>query len=855
LLPGAMSRAILQSSALDREFDGGSSGSLHTPSSSSKEKPGRRGTPLSLSSNVASLWSSGTQPVSDEFTLERIARDITAVMAGEAENREREIQRALAREKFTINRLNFGEIELYGREQELSVLTDVFQSIIAAAKKEARVGIVMVKGRAGTGKSRLCSELRRKVVSKKGFFLGGKFDLQNRKEPYTGIMTALADLPAQVSALGDEYRSGLCSRLEEAIGGESHILTSLAPGLAPLFPYAAQAGAELRDDKFETRSIRLHYIFRQLIGCICSPDHPVVFVVDDMHWSDTSSLSLLSSLASDKTLSSLLLLATYREEEIHDSHPSITAFEELRDHRNVTLRSISVAGLDQMATHSIVSTALRSSGERTLKLAEIVHQKSNGNAMYTIQFLRSLYEDGLLKFNLGSMSWTWDDLSIQSRSVTDNVVDLTTAKLQRLDPSTREILQVASCLGQTFDERKLKSAMADPGVRELLASSSNGTEMPVAGQSSDLTDCLCKLVEDGVIDYRHQLDSFCFVHDLIQEAASNLIPNEIRAKLHCSVGLCLLQDAESLDDKFFFRAVELSNIGLEGLSDSERMRMSRFNEAAAQKATERACFSSALKYYEEGLRCLGSDPWLTDQALALSLSSGAVEAAFCSGDFETMEARMTSVLSQPIPIEAKVRVYLTRILSYSARELNDLCLATGRQVLIDMGMSTLPMHPGKGHVIIEFLRTKMALRRHTEESLKNLPLLEDKRWFQAMSVVDMMQAVAYCTDQDFFAVMNLRMLRWTLKHGVCRFSPTVFATYGIILCTLNEIDAGQMMGRYKISLLMRQCLSLMRRSHPCQQGHWRWICRSALTQDLREPKQSFACMTSSYIGSATCDRF
>jgi predicted ATPase len=120
-----------------------------------------------------------------------------------------------------------------------------------------------------------------------------------------------------------------------------------------------------------------------------------------------------------------------------------------------------------------------------------------------------------------------------------------------------------------------------------------------------------------------------------------------------------------------------------------------------------------------------------------------------------------------------------------------------------MGMSTLPKNPGKGHVLVEFLKTKIALRNHTEQSLKALPLLEDERWYQAMSIVDMMQAVAYCTDQNFFAVMNLRMLRWTLKHGVCRFSPTVFATYGIILCTVNEIEAGQVMGALTVKSFSR----------------------------------------------------
>jgi histidine kinase len=142
----------------------------------------------------------------------------------------------------------------------------------------------------------------------------------------------------------------------------------------------------------------------------------------------------------------------------------------------------------------------------------------------------------------------------------------------------------------------------------------------------------------------------------------------------------------------------------------------------------------------------------------------------------------------------QVRVYLTRILSYGAQDKNALAIATGRQVLIDMGITRLPRRPGTRHVIAELLKTKWALRNHTEESLLALPTLEDKRWLQAMSIIDMMQAVAYCSDMNLFAVMNLRMLRWTVRYGVCRFSPTVLATYGVVLCQIGELRTAQLYG-------------------------------------------------------------
>lgn len=140
-------------------------------------------------------------------------------------------------------------------------------------------------------------------------------------------------------------------------------------------------------------------------------------------------------------------------------------------------------------------------------------------------------------------------------------------------------------------------------------------------------------------------------------------------------------------------------------------------------------------------------------------------------------------------------MYLTRILSFGAQDRNVTAMETGRSVLMEMGVTKLPLRPNTLNVLVELIKTKIALRSHTEESLKALPALENKKWRQAMSIIDMMQAIAYCSDINFFAVMNLRMVRWTVKHGVCIFSPSAFATYGIILAGLNELNTARSMGK------------------------------------------------------------
>jgi predicted ATPase len=289
------------------------------------------------------------------------------------------------------------------------------------------------------------------------------------------------------------------------------------------------------------------------------------------------------------------------------------------------------------------------------------------------------------------------------------------------------------------------------------------------------------------------------VHDTIHEAALHLIPDVDRIKLHSEVGRRLLRSAEHIlcprfSEIYFLRAVELSNSGAHLLAENESLELSKHNLEAGLKAMSKAAFPSSLKYMEEGLKLLGPLRWEKQPKLTLHLVNGAAEASYCCGDFVAMEKHLESVLTRDLPIYDKVRCYLTRILSYGAQDCNGLALETGRSVLIEMNVPMLPKKPGLLHVFVELMKAKRCLKKYDQQSLLSLPALEDHRWYQAMSVVDMMNAIAYCSDINFFAVMNLRMMRWTLSHGVCKFSPTAFCTYGIILCGLGELKEAHMFG-------------------------------------------------------------
>jgi AAA ATPase domain len=470
---------------------------------------------------AATVAATGRAPSHNELSV-RIVQEMSLVLdADEDWDRHQKIQRALQRHNFTLHRLRLSDLELFGRERELNELLEVFHGVTSAVDPSAttkpdqpKVAVINVVGRAGTGKTRLCDELRGAVANRDGiFFLRGKFDPQSRREPLTGLVDALSGLKDQVVARGEDFAGAMRANLTEAIGNDAQALASIVPGIEQLVtdvdlasttsrdiecaqePHSLDAGSDPPaidavtkktatapkvelveaggiDDEVTTRSSRLQYLFRQLFRCVCHPSHPVVLMLDDVQWCDEATLSLLLSVVSDPSLSSMVVLATCREEEADAQHPWTVFLDNLiACHASkVAVRHVPLDNLCQPAVLSIVQAALRCSEERTVGLAEIVHHKSSGNVLYAIQFLSSLYDDGLLRFNVGSMSWAWDERAVQARFVTANVVDLTTAKLQKLPPLLQALLMMAACLGRTFDRTLLELVMNQERVVALVGS-------------------------------------------------------------------------------------------------------------------------------------------------------------------------------------------------------------------------------------------------------------------------------------------------------------------------------------------------------------------------------------------------
>jgi predicted ATPase len=194
--------------------------------------------------------------------------------------------------------------------------------------------------------------------------------------------------------------------------------------------------------------------FERFIGAFASREHPLVLFIDDLQWADAASLEMLALSAISPDLKYVLLIGAYRDNEVGPTHPLRQAIENMRQAgrapRVMELRPLSSAHLRELVTGALHCSAVEAE-----PLTKLVHQKTEGNPFFAIQFLTRLYQDGLIKFDRETLGWKWDVQQISARGYTDNVVDLVVVKLDRLPPATRDVMTLAASIGDVVDGQTL----------------------------------------------------------------------------------------------------------------------------------------------------------------------------------------------------------------------------------------------------------------------------------------------------------------------------------------------------------------------------------------------------------------
>ena len=331
--------------------------------------------------------------------------------------------------------------KLYGREVEINSLLKHFENV-CSGKSE----IVLVAGHSGVGKTAIIGELDKPIVKNRGYLISGKFDQYNQNIPYSAIIQAFQEIIHIILTQTEDQVSLWKGKILSELSVNSRIIIDVIPDLALIVgeqPEAVLLGPRESQNRF-------NLVLKQFISIFAKKEHPLALFLDDLQWADPSTINLLNTLFTESDIRYLLIIGSYRDNFVHNSHPLQLSLNEMKD-KGVNINNISLSSLNITHINQMVSETLNRNPKDTISLSELVLSKTNGNPFFIRQFLKSLNDENLIELIPKKGNWQWDLEKIFKVGITDNVVDLMVGRIQKLPKSTVDLLKIAACIGSRFD--------------------------------------------------------------------------------------------------------------------------------------------------------------------------------------------------------------------------------------------------------------------------------------------------------------------------------------------------------------------------------------------------------------------
>jgi DNA-binding CsgD family transcriptional regulator/tetratricopeptide (TPR) repeat protein len=388
---------------------------------------------------------------------------------------------------------------LVGRDAQVAALE--------RAIERARAGsgtTVLVSGEAGIGKSRLIAETGRQQAGTDVDELRGRCFEPDRALPF--------------APLSDLLRSHLAGRspveLEQQLRTTAPELVKLLPELGMRLPnHEPTPPLEPEQEK--------HRLFDALARFLTdlAARRSLLVIVEDLHWSDDTSLEFLLHFARRLQHQPILLLMTYRSDEVHPGlRHMLSTLDRERLATEVVLGRLSIGEVEAM----LRAMFGQSQPIRPDFLRE-VHALTDGNPFFVEEIVRALVAAG----EIFSVNGRWQRKELGELHIPRSVHDAVQRRVERLSDPARQMLRLAAVSGQRFDFDVLLAlaGVTEPAllevIRELIASQ--------------------LVVEESA-------DQFAFRHALTREAVyADLLARERRA-LHLVTGATIERlHAEMLD--------------------------------------------------------------------------------------------------------------------------------------------------------------------------------------------------------------------------------------------------------------------------------------------------------------------
>jgi class 3 adenylate cyclase len=434
-----------------------------------------------------------------------------------------------------------GLTPLVGREGELARLEAAFRRVTKGG-----LGVVAVVGETGSGKSRLLYEFKRRLEGEGVAFFEGRCSSMNQMVPYHPMLSMLRHF----FELGpDDPPEVARERFQAKLGSEkSRHLGRVYPQLTRLLALPSGTRVELAGDGFKRE------ITEAVAALVFGEPGPVVVTLEDLHWIDEPSRELLDALAKRLAATPVLFVVTYRPDDPGWRVPG----------------GIETITLDQLPTTGI-SEIFRAvaGGPLPAELEAALTIKAAGSPFFAEELVRTLVESGYLERNGDTVTLA---RPLAEVPIPGTIHEVIAARLDRLGPQAKRVVQVAAVLGRQFSRAHLAAILADEEI--------------------DVPSALDELVRRGILHRKaaRGSDELRFGESLTQEIAYEGLLLRQRRQLHQRV-------ARHLDGQPGSGPERSARLAHHWSHSDDRGRAAEALLAAARDAEQVPSYATAADFY------------------------------------------------------------------------------------------------------------------------------------------------------------------------------------------------------------------------------------------------------------------
>ncbi len=429
--------------------------------------------------------------VQAELVYQVIAPDLPSEFAPLRGVREGEVDAGGATYSSPFGQLVQGQ--LVGRNGELEQLQRHWN-----LAQQSRGHLVLLSGEPGVGKTRLAQEIIAWVQPEGAVVLRGGCYEYEAATPYLPFVEAFRDW------VNDQSAEGLRSQL----GATAPEIAKLAPEIEVKLGTLI-AGPPLGANE---ERLRLFDAIARLLQHLASR-RGLLLCMDDLHWADQGTISLLHYLLRRLRNERVLFVACYREVELDRTHPLATALVEWNRERLAT--RLPLSRLQRADTAALLATLFRQESISN-EFVEVIYRETEGNPFFIEEVVKTLIEQGQIYLEAGQ----WERKPIHDLAIPQSVKEAIGRRLNRLSQPCLEVLHTAAALGKqfAFAELALVSSLGEDAILDALDEA-----------------CLAQLLRpEGA-------DSFLFTHDKIREVLYEEMNPIRRRRLHRRIGETLEQ--------------------------------------------------------------------------------------------------------------------------------------------------------------------------------------------------------------------------------------------------------------------------------------------------------------------------